>query len=192
MLQKHRKKYEEAVSVLEVNKDCEKEIMKILHAACSSDSERSNLCISMTNIDTFEKLKVKHLSAFYRCRVQEDLMEKIKLPNKGTALKVRNNELDRGTCGPYLIKLCSDVRSLPVVARAPVIAVPEPHLPTIAPPSILNLLSEPQVSQAEDVTVQWMASLERVLSNLDAHDYSRYMEMINNKKESFMQYVKLL
>ena len=56
MLQKHRKKYEEAVSVLEVNKDCEKEIMKILHADCSSDSERPNLCISMTNIGTFEKL----------------------------------------------------------------------------------------------------------------------------------------
>ena len=66
----------------------------------------------------FDK-KVPMLKAFYYCQVQEDLKDKINIPNKGNVTKVCAGEIDRKINGPLLINLCFNARSLPVCAENP-------------------------------------------------------------------------
>ena len=59
-------------------------------------------------------------------------MESIKLPTKGNLLKVARNEVGKNTKGPFLAKLCLDVKSLSVITKKPilepkVIETPEIH-----------------------------------------------------------------
>ena len=118
---KARSQYDDAVKVLELNSDCEAEIIKKLQITLADTIPQNDIRIDMANIEVFDKLLVKHLSAFYKCRVQEDLKEKIKLPSKGNLSKVLQNEVDKSSNGPFLIKLCDDVKSLPVIAKMPLL-----------------------------------------------------------------------
>ena len=77
---KQDSKFEEAVACYENNIDCEKEIMKQLKSQLGEAFDQNNNDYSMAGLKVFESLKVKYLSGFYRCRVQEDLKERIKLP----------------------------------------------------------------------------------------------------------------
>ena len=87
----------------------------------------------------FDKQKLPYLSAFYRCRIQEDLKKKIILSNKGTISKVvTNGELDRKTNGQLLIKLCYGVKLSPVIVTVP--KDPAVEVPTISivPPTVID------------------------------------------------------
>ena len=75
--------------------------------------------LSFATLEMFDKQKAPYLSAFYLCRVQEDLRKKIILPNKGTLAKVIDGKVDRKTNGQLLIKLCYDIKLLPVITTIP-------------------------------------------------------------------------
>ena len=47
----------------------------------------------------FETLNAPLVQAFYRCRVQEDLKQKISFPAKGTVKKVNKGMVDKKTQG---------------------------------------------------------------------------------------------
>ena len=68
-----------------------------------------DISIDMATIQVFLKSLGNRLSAFYRGRVQEDIMQQIKLPSKGKISRVSQNEVDKISNGPFLIKLCVDV-----------------------------------------------------------------------------------
>ena len=71
--------------------------------------------LSQVTIQIFDLQKAGYLSAFYRVRVQQDLNDKMQLPNK-TLSKVLDGEIDKKTRDPLLIKLCFDTRSLQLIA----------------------------------------------------------------------------
>ena len=43
----------------------------------------------------YNKLNASQCAAFYRCRMQEDLKQKLILPNKGSVAKVHAGEVDK-------------------------------------------------------------------------------------------------
>ena len=83
--------------MFELNRDCEAEVIKMLEKNITDAVVRENVNISMATIEIFDKLKVKHLSAFYRYRVQEYLMQTIKVPQKSNLEKVAKGEVDKTT-----------------------------------------------------------------------------------------------
>ena len=97
--------------------------------------------LSCVTLEIFDKQKAHYLSVFYWCRIQKDLKKKIFLPNKGTLAKVTDGELDRKTNSQLLIKLCYDIKLLPVI-----VTIPEAHnveVPTISivTPAVIDLSS---------------------------------------------------
>ena len=50
------------------------------------------------------------------------------------------NEIDKQTNGPFLIELCFDVRTLPVIAKKPVVEPIVDEIEEIAPPRIVTTL----------------------------------------------------
>ena len=59
---------------LKLNIECENLIVEKLHLMLGNAVRKDDINVEMANLQKFDKLKMKHLSAFYRCRVQEDLM----------------------------------------------------------------------------------------------------------------------
>lgn len=91
MSKKVEDEHENALAVFEHNVDCEKEIIKVLATQLAGTIPPDQITIEMATLQTFDKILVKHLKAFYRCRVQEDILQSIKLPTKGNIVKVTNN-----------------------------------------------------------------------------------------------------
>ena len=78
------------------------------------------------------------------------------MPNKGTIAKVRAGDIDRKTNGPLLIQLCFDVKSLPVIAKDPVIPVAHVVVQDIEPPTILKFQSDLTSMNIDNVNAEWM------------------------------------
>ena len=185
------KAYEEAVKVFELNIDCEAEVFKMLEKNITDAVLRAKVNISMATIEIFDKLKVKHLSSFYRCRVQEDLMKKIKIPQKGNLQKVAKGEVDKTTNGPFLIQLCLNVKNNKVIAMNPVLPETECVSEDVAPPVIITELMGPAKIHVEDVTHAWMEIIPKVLGNNDNVNYLYFINKFENEREHFMKYLNL-
>ena len=141
---------------------------------------RANVNISMATIEIFAKLKVQHLSAFYRCRVQEDLMKKIKLPQKGNLQKVAKGEVDKTTNGPFLIKLYMNVKGSTVMAMNPVLPESEVVNDDVTPPFVIKELTGPAEITIENVSIEWMTNMHTILSNNDNVSYLHFMNKFEN------------
>ena len=112
---KEIKIYENAKCIYEANKDFEAKLKIFFSGILNEDVNNDFAYLHLVSMEMFEKAKVQELAAFYRCRVQEDLKQKMIMPNKGNAAKVRAGEIDRKTNGSLLIKLWYDVKSIPVI-----------------------------------------------------------------------------
>lgn len=149
---KLQKVYDDAVAVYKLNKDYEAEITKILQSNVVDEVDKDNITIPMASLELFDKLKVKHLPVFNRCRLQEDLMQKIKIPQKGNLQKVTKDEADKTTNGPFLIQLCMNVKSVQVVTDNPILPEVEVVVEEVAPPLVWNHLTGPESITIEPVT----------------------------------------
>ena len=77
-------------------------------------------------------------------------MHKIKIPSKGNITKASQNEVDKNTKGPFLIKLCDEVKSFPVVAKKPTLNLPEIAVDLVEGPNVYNLdVTVPEVTPTE-------------------------------------------
>ena len=97
------------------------------------------------------------MGAFYKCRVQEDVTEKLILPSKGSVKKISNNEIDKKTNGPFLIQLCYNVRALPTVAIEPTITQVQNEVDIIMPPSIYSIKDVNINLFVEQVNKEWVS-----------------------------------
>ena len=179
------------MKVFELNSDCEAEVLKMLEKNITDAVLRAKVNISMATIEIFDKLKVKHLSSFYRCRVQEDIMKKIKLSQKGNLQKVAKGEADKTTNGPFLIQLCLNVKDTKVIAMNPVLRQAEYVSEDVAPPVVITELTGPAKIRVEDVTHAWMKDIPKVLANNDNVNYLYFMKKFENDSDHFMKYLNL-
>ena len=90
---KAEKRFQDATNLIELNKDCEKVMLRYLTTYIGREARMEDL--SMLTLEITEKINATLLGAFYRCRIQKDLTDKVVLPIKGTAKRVRNNELTK-------------------------------------------------------------------------------------------------
>ena len=184
--------YEAAVKVFELNIDCEKEIISKMVNLLNSSVTREDVSVDMASLEVFDKLKVKHLSAFYRCRVQEDLYERIKLPSKGNINKVITSQVDKTTNGPFLIKLCFDVKTLPVVAKRPILKRIDSASSSIKEPSYLTICDTPNNWNTLDVSVPYVIMLKDIMKNVDEGNHQRILSAVLNDISPFKKYSELL
>ena len=189
---KEIKVYEDAKSMFEMNKDFEAKLKVLMAGIINEDVDSDFTYLHLVSLEMFEKAKVQELTAFYRCRVQEDLKLKMIMPNKGNVAKVRGGEIDRKTNGPLLIKLCFGVKSLPVIAKDPVIPVAQVVTQDIQPPTIVNFQSDLISMTIDNVNAEWMNLAKQYFDGIDSQLSLECIQKVNTEWENVQSYVDLL
>ena len=103
--------------MFEMNINAENRLKQIIVVATDILSLTKYEIFSHCTLEMFEKLTPPLISAFYRYRVQMNLKDKSVFSNRGTVDKVISVEEDRKTKGPYLIRLCLNSVSLPLISN---------------------------------------------------------------------------
>ena len=156
-ISKELKEYRNANDIWERNKDCERMLRDMITNNIHVDNVGDNLSFTSASLQMFchSKINVPLLSAFYRCRVQQELTDKIVLPTKGSLEKITAGEIDRKTNGPFLLQLCFDVRSLPVSVKKPIRIEVRTPVMEITPPTVVEFLSEVNEVDVDPVMIDW-------------------------------------
>ena len=150
------------------------------------------ITLDMATISTFDKMLARYCAAFYRVRVQEDLTIKVKLPTKENAIKVAMNEIYKQTNGPFLIKLCFDVRTLPVIAKKPVVEPLVDEIEEIAPPRIVTTLVSPTEISPHEVSNAFLSRLPDLLLDMNNMSYQAFKHSMEYDSEKLTLSTKLL
>ena len=179
--------FDDAIAIWEHNIDCENIVLNLISNKLGPSINKQDITIDMVNLDLLDnkKLLVKHLSAFYRCRVQEDLMDKIKLLSKGTMLKVAQNEVDKATNGKFLIQLCNDVKGFPVISKLPVLDINTSTSEPVTEPDILDTSIERVAIDVQCVTEEYINKLNNVCQYINEHSYMNACTSMENDMSNF-------
>ena len=118
-ISKELKDYRNVNDIWERNKYCERLSRDIITTNPNVENFGDNVSFSSASLQIFcdSKINVPLLSVFYRCRVKQELTDKIVLPTKSPLEKIAAGEIDRKTNGPFLIQLYFDIKSLPILEK---------------------------------------------------------------------------
>ena len=162
-ISKELKEYRNANDVWERNKDCERLLKEMITSNSHIETVGENLSFTSASLKMFcdSKINVPLLSAFYRCRTQRDLTDKIVLPTKGSLEKIAGGEIDRKTNGPFLLQLCFDVRTLPISAKKPIRIEVRTPVMEITPPTVVEFLSPANEIDVDPVMIAWFENANK-------------------------------
>ena len=190
-ISKELKEYRNANDIWERNTDCERILREMITSCTNIQNFVDNLSFTSASLKMFcdSKINVPLLSAFYRCRVQQDLTDKIVLPTKGSLEKIAAGEIDRKTNGPFLLQLCFDVRTLPLSAKKPIRIEVRTPVMEITPPTVVEFLSSVNEIDIDPVMIAWFENANKFFE-IKAFD----MNMIENFGgwNKMMDYINIL
>ena len=75
--------------MMECNRDSETELLKYLSTSLDRDTTTNDFLY--VTIKMVEKVPAKLFGIFYKCRLQEDVTQKLSLSSKGSVKKIRND-----------------------------------------------------------------------------------------------------
>ena len=93
------------------------------------------------------------------------------------------NEIDNQTNGPFLIKLYFDVRTLPVIAKKPVVEPIVDETEEIAPPRIITTLVSPTEISPHEVSNAFVSRLPDLLLDMNNMSYQAFKHSMEYDSE---------
>ena len=93
------------------------------------------------------------------------------------------NEIDKQTNGPFLIKLCFDVKTLPVIAKKPVVEPIVDDIEEIALPRIVTTLVTPTEISPHEVSNAFVSRLLDLLLYMNNMSYQVFKDSVDNDSE---------
>ena len=127
--------------------------------------------------------KAPHLSSFYRCQIQEDLKKQSVRLNKGTLAKVIDGELDRKTNGQLFIKLCYDIKLLPVIPTIPEALVVEVPAISIVTLNVIDFNNSNNTITIDRASDEWLIKEKSFIATTEVPS--------NDQAEAILSHVTL-
>ena len=150
-----------------MNKDAVLKLKEMVNQVTDVSIMDESMILHHATLEMFDKVKAPLLAAFYKCRVLQDLKLKIPIPAKGNCKKVNEGSVDKKTKGPFLIKLCHDIRSLHTIYETP--EMPEMEVPDmeIIPPYVVKFTKSAISANTDDIDNDWVQKVTSTLVNID-------------------------
>ena len=152
---------------IEMNKDAVLKLKEMINQVKDISSMDDSALLHEATLEMFEKIKAPLLSAFYKCRVLHDLKVKIPIPAKGNCKKINDGVLDKKTKGPFLIKLCHDIRNLHTIYETPEMPEKVTADMDIIPPYVVHFSTGQINTNTDDINNDWIQKVTSTLVNID-------------------------